>query len=67
MGKSGILREYKRKRLFTSHGKLEREQVKASWRRRQRRTRLRPGQRCGAAVAGSMIDDNDVRLPDLMS
>lgn len=36
MDKSGILREYKRKRYFKSNGELEREKAKAAARRRRR-------------------------------
>jgi ribosomal protein S21 len=44
MDKSGILREYKRKRYFKSNGELQREKAKAAARRRTRRTRSpRPG------------------------
>ena len=44
MDKSGILREYKRKRYFRTNGELQREKAKAAARRRVRRTRApRPG------------------------
>ena len=44
MDKSGILREYRRKRYFKSTGELQREKAKAAARRRTRRTRgPRPG------------------------
>jgi ribosomal protein S21 len=39
MDKSGILREYKRKRYFKSNGELQREKAKAAARRRSRRVR----------------------------
>jgi len=39
MDKSGILREYKRKRDFKSNGELQREKAKAAARRRTRRVR----------------------------
>jgi small subunit ribosomal protein S21 len=39
MDKSGILREYKRRRYFKSKGELEREKAKAAARRRTRRMR----------------------------
>ena len=39
MDKSGILREYKRKRYFKSNGELQREKAKAAARRRTRRSR----------------------------
>jgi small subunit ribosomal protein S21 len=46
MDKSGILREYKRKRYFKSNGELQREKAKAAARRRTKRLRgprpLRP-------------------------
>ncbi len=46
MDKSGILREYKRKRYFKSNGELQREKAKAAARRRTKRFRgprpLRP-------------------------
>src|SRR5262249_61315589 len=46
MDKSGILREYKRKRYFKSNGELQREKAKAAARRRTRRSRSpRPGAR----------------------
>ena len=41
MDKSGILREYKRKRYFKSNGELQREKAKAAARRRARRSRPR--------------------------
>ena len=44
MDKSGILREFKRKRYFKSNAELQREKAKAAARRRVRRTRTpRPG------------------------
>ena len=39
MDKSGILREYKRKRFFTSNSELAREKAKAAARRRSKRSR----------------------------
>jgi small subunit ribosomal protein S21 len=49
MDKSGILREYKRKRYFKSNGELQREKAKAAARRRTKRFRgprpLRPAAR----------------------
>lgn len=39
MDKSGILREYKRKRFFKSNGELQREKAKAAARRRSKRVR----------------------------
>jgi ribosomal protein S21 len=39
MDKSGILREYKRKRFFKSNSELAREKAKAAARRRAKRTR----------------------------
>ena len=39
MDKSGILREYKRKRYFKSNGELQREKAKAAARRRTKRFR----------------------------
>jgi ribosomal protein S21 len=45
MDKSGILREYKRKRYFKSNGELQREKAKAAARRRTRRSRFRPSPR----------------------
>jgi small subunit ribosomal protein S21 len=41
MDKSGILREYKRKRYFRTNAELEREKAKAAARRRTRRSRPR--------------------------
>jgi ribosomal protein S21 len=41
MDKSGILREYKRKRFFRSNGELQRDKAKAAARRRTRRRRAR--------------------------
>jgi small subunit ribosomal protein S21 len=38
--KSGILREYKRKRYFKTNGELQREKAKAAARRRTRRSRV---------------------------
>jgi ribosomal protein S21 len=38
--KSGILREYKRKRFFKSNGELQCEKAKAAARRRTRRSRM---------------------------
>jgi small subunit ribosomal protein S21 len=43
--KSGILREYKRKRFFKSNGELQREKAKAAARRRTRRSRVLRGPR----------------------
>ena len=40
MDRSGILREYKRRRYFKSNGELQREKAKAAERRRTRRSRL---------------------------
>jgi ribosomal protein S21 len=40
MDKSGILREYKRKRYFKSNGELQREKAKAAARRRARKPRM---------------------------
>jgi ribosomal protein S21 len=51
MDKSGILREYKRKRYFKSNGELEREKAKAAARRRRRKSRPWPAQRGSAAPA----------------
>jgi ribosomal protein S21 len=45
MDKSGILREYKRKRYFKSNGELQREKAKAAARRRTRRSRAPRGPR----------------------
>jgi ribosomal protein S21 len=45
MDKSGILREYKRKRCFRSNGELQREKAKAAARRRTRKSRPWPPQR----------------------
>jgi small subunit ribosomal protein S21 len=39
MDKSGILREYKRKRFFKSNSELAREKAKAAARRRSKRSR----------------------------
>jgi ribosomal protein S21 len=39
MDKSGILREYKRKRFFKTNGELQREKAKAAARRRTKRPR----------------------------
>src|SRR4030088_3578690 len=39
MDKSGILREYKRKRYFKSNGELQREKAKEAARRRTKRSR----------------------------
>jgi small subunit ribosomal protein S21 len=39
MDKSGILREYKRKRYFKSNSELARDKAKAAARRRTKRTR----------------------------
>ncbi|HEY1295383.1 MAG TPA: 30S ribosomal protein S21 [Chloroflexota bacterium] len=38
--KSGILREYKRKRYFKSNGELQRDKAKAAARRRTRRPKV---------------------------
>ena len=49
--KSGILREYKRKRYFKSNGELQREKAKAAARRRTRRSRSSPRRAClGARI-----------------
>ncbi len=57
MDKSGILREYKRKRYFKSNGELEREKAKAAARRRSRRRRpwptTRPPTRSARPAAGT--------------
>jgi small subunit ribosomal protein S21 len=45
MDKSGILREYKRKRYFKTNSELEREKAKAAARRRTRRSRTPRGPR----------------------
>jgi ribosomal protein S21 len=45
MDKSGILREYKRRRYFKSNGELQREKAKAAARRRARRSRPARGTR----------------------
>lgn len=45
MDKSGILREYKRKRYFKTNSELEREKAKAAARRRVRRPRTTLGPR----------------------
>jgi ribosomal protein S21 len=42
MDKSGILREYKRKRYFKSNGEVQRDKAKAAARRRRRRSRPWP-------------------------
>jgi ribosomal protein S21 len=47
MDKSGILREYKRKRSFKSNGELQREKAKAAARRRTRRRLPREARRGG--------------------
>ena len=43
--KSGILREYKRKRYFKTNGELQRDKAKAAARRRMRRPKLARGPR----------------------
>ena len=43
--KSGILREYKRKRYFKTNSELEREKAKAAARRRTRKPRMTRGPR----------------------
>jgi ribosomal protein S21 len=43
--KSGILREYKRKRYFKTNGELQREKAKAAARRRARRPKVSRGAR----------------------
>jgi small subunit ribosomal protein S21 len=45
MDKSGILREYKRKRYFKTNSELEREKAKAAARRRARRPKMTRGPR----------------------
>ena len=45
MDKSGILREYKRKRYFKTNSELAREKAKAAARRRTRRSRSPRGPR----------------------
>ncbi len=45
MDKSGILREYKRKRYFKSNGELQREKAKPAARRRVRRPKVPRGPR----------------------
>ncbi len=45
MDKSGILREYKRKRYFKTNGELQREKAGAAARRGSRRTRSPRGPR----------------------
>jgi ribosomal protein S21 len=50
MDKSGILREYKRKRYFKSNGELQREKAKAAARRRRRKSRPWPAQRHSQAL-----------------
>ena len=40
MDKSGILREYKRRRYFKTNGELQRDKAKAAARRRTRRARV---------------------------
>ena len=40
MDKSGILREYKRRRYFKANGELQRDKAKAAARRRTRRARV---------------------------
>jgi ribosomal protein S21 len=43
--KSGILREYKRKRYFKTNAELDREKAKAAARRRARKPRMTRGPR----------------------
>ena len=43
--KSGILREYKRKRYFKTNGELAREKAKAAARRRTRKPKMTRGPR----------------------
>jgi ribosomal protein S21 len=43
--KSGILREYKRKRYFKSNGELQRDKAKAAARRRTRKPKMTRGPR----------------------
>ena len=50
MDKSGILREYKRKRCFRSNGELQREKAKAAARRRRRKSRPWSPRRRSAAL-----------------
>src|SRR3979411_335157 len=61
MDKSGILREYKRKRYFKSNGELQREKAKAAARRRTKRFRgprpARPPRTTNAAPQ-SVADQN---------
>jgi len=45
MDKSGILREYKRKRYFKTNGELQREKAKAAARRRTRKPKVMRGPR----------------------
>ena len=45
MDKSGILREYKRKRYFNTNSELQREKAKAAARRRTRRPKVMRGPR----------------------
>jgi ribosomal protein S21 len=45
MDKSGILREYKRKRYFKTNSELQREKAKAAARRRVRRPKTTRGPR----------------------
>jgi len=45
MDKSGILREYKRKRYFKTNSELQREKAKAAARRRARRPKMMRGPR----------------------
>ena len=45
MDKSGILREYKRKRYFKSNSELERDKAKAAARRRTRKPKMIRGPR----------------------
>ena len=43
--KSGILREYKRKRYFKTNSELQRDKAKAAARRRTRRPKIQRGPR----------------------
>ncbi len=45
MDKSGILREYKRKRYFKTNSELERDKAKAAARRRMRKPKMARGPR----------------------
>ena len=45
MDKSGVLREYKRKRYFKTNSELQRDKAKAAARRRSRRPKVMRGPR----------------------